>query len=143
MARARYAVDAEELFVKVIQGMMPDAEVRAEADVDAVEHLPLIIINPGQGQAIGNIKGVAWLWNTSFAVLAGSDEEASDVSDELYEKLSKISDSWDPTVGMIAGVGAINKIEDISIFSRTATSVTPAGGLTQYDGTFAITVRKI
>lgn len=142
MVRARYAVDAEELFVKLVAAAMTQCDVRAEPDVDSVENLPMIIVSPGQGQAVGSQRGTAWEWTTHFSVLDATEEEASEVADELYEKLNLMANSWDPAVGMIEGVGAIINVEDISMFSRTVTTVTPAGGLTQFDGTFAITVRK-
>lgn len=138
---ARYSVDAEELLVGLVAASMPTADVRAAPDVDSVDVLPLIIVSPGQGQSIGSQRGLAWEWTTHFSVLAATEEDCSELADKLYEELYKYADSWDPAVGTIAGVGAITNVEDISIFSRTVTTVTPAGGLTQFDGTFAITVR--
>lgn len=140
--RPRYSVDAEHLLVALTKLAMPDCEVRAEPDVDTVDVLPLIIVNPGQGQSVENQRGIAWVWQSHFSVLAMGDEAASEIADQLLEKIDGWSNSWDPSVGTIPGVGAIVDIDDISIFSRTATSMTPAGGLTQFDGTFAITVRK-
>ena len=140
--RARYSVDAEELLVKLTQLGMPECEVRAEADVDAVDHLPLIIVSPGQGTSVGNQRGMAWVWQSHWSVLAATHEEASEVADQLHQVIDGWADSWSPVAGTITGVGAIINIEDISIFARTATSVTPAGGLTQFDGTYAVTVRK-
>lgn len=139
---ARYSVDAEELLVALTQQSMPDYEVRAEPDVDTVDVLPLIIVNPGDGQSVENQRGMAWVWNTHFSVIGQTHEQASNVADELHRQIDKWADSWDPNVGTIVGVGAITNIDDISLFSRTATTLTPAGGLTQFDGTFSITIRK-
>ena len=141
MTRERYSVDAEHLLVALTQEAVT-YEVRAEPDVDTVDVLPLIIVNPGDGQTVENQRGMAWVWQTHFSVLAASHGEASEVADELHEKIDSWANSWDASVGTIAGVGAITNIEDISLFSRTATSLTPAGGLTQYDGTFSITIKK-
>lgn len=142
MARERYVVDAEELFVALTKRGMPDCEVRAQADVDTVDVLPLIIVSPGQGQSVENQRGMAWVWQAHWTVLDSSDVEASEIADRLNEVIDGWANSWSPVAGTIVGVGAISNIEDISIFARTATSVTPAGGLTQFDGTFSITVRK-
>jgi len=142
MERERYMVDAEELIVKLTERDMPDCEVRAEVDVDAVDVLPLIIVNPGQGQSVEGQRGIAWVWQSHFAILAESHEAASEVADRLGEVIDGWSNAWSPDAGRIVGVGAIIHLEDISIFARTATSLTPAGGLTQFDGTYAITVRK-
>ena len=139
---ARYAVDMEQLLVELVTRDMPDCEVRAEVDVDAVDVLPLIIVSPGQGQSVEGQRGMAWVWQSHFSVLAETHEQASDVSDRLNEVVDGWANSWSPVAGTIVGVGAITNLEDISIFARTATSLTPAGGLTQFDGTFAITVRK-
>lgn len=138
----RYAVDAEELFVKLTKQAMPDCEVRSEADVDTVDVLPLIIVNPGQGQSVEGQRGMGWVWSPHFSVLAQTHEEASDIADQLLEQIDGWANTWSPTAGTIEGVGAITHIDDISLFSRTATTLTPAGGLTQYDGSFSITIRK-
>lgn len=138
----RYSVDAEELFVALTQRDMPDCDVRAEADVDAVDNLPLIIVSPGQGQSVENQRGLAWVWQAHWSVLHETHEGCSEIADRLMEVIDGWANSWSPVAGTIVGVGAITNIEDISIFARTATSVTPAGGLTQFDGTYAITVRK-
>lgn len=138
----RYSVDAEELLVALTANAMPACDVRAEPDVDTVDVLPLIIVNPGDGQSVEGQRGLAWVWQAHFSVLAETHEGASTVADELLQKIDGWANSWDSTTGTIVGVGAITNIDDISLFSRTATSLTPAGGLTQFDGTFAITVRK-
>lgn len=138
----RYAVDAEELLVKLVALGMPDCDVRSEVDVDAVDSLPLIIVNPGQGQSVAGQRGIAWVWQTHFAVLAESHVTCGEIADELHRVIDGWANAWAPDAGRIAGVGAIIDVDDISIFARTATSLTPAGGLTQFDGTFAITVRK-
>lgn len=142
MARNRYTVDAEELLVALTARDMPGCDVRAEVDVDAVDVLPLIIVSPGQGTSVEGQRGMAWVWQSHFAVLANTHEDAAEISDQLQEVIDGWANSWSPDAGRIAGVGAITQIDDISIFARTATSLTPAGGLTQYDGTFSITVRK-
>ena len=142
MTRERYSVDAEELLVALTQRDMPDCEVRSEVDVDAVDVLPLIIVSPGQGQSVEGQRGIAWVWQAHFAVLDQTHEGASEIADRLGEVIDKWVNSWAPDAGRIVGVGAITYLEDISIFARTATSLTPAGGLTQFDGTYAITVRK-
>lgn len=139
---SRYSVDAEELFVKLTAEAMPNCEVRSEADVDAVDVLPLIIVNPGQGTSVEGQRGIAWVWSPHWSILAETHEQAGDLADELLEKIDAWANAWSPTAGTIEGVGAIVNIEDISLFSRSATSLTPAGGLTQYDGTFSITVKK-
>lgn len=140
---ARYAVDAEELLVALTSQSMAEfgCEVRAEPDVDTVDVLPLIIVSPGDGRSIEGQRGIAWVWQSHFSVLGQSHEQASDIADKLLEKIDGWANSWGSS-GTIEGVGAITNIEDISLFSRTATTLTPAGGLTQFDGTFAITVRK-
>lgn len=139
---ARYSVDAEQLFVELTRQAMPDCEVRSAVDVDAVDVLPLIIVNAGQGQSLENQRGIAWVWQTHFSVLAETHEGCADIADELHAAVDGWANAWSPDAGRIVGVGAIIDVDDISIFARTATSLTPAGGLTQFDGTFTITVRK-
>jgi hypothetical protein len=43
----------------------------------------------------------------------------------------------------IPGVGAVTSVDDLSMPSRTSTTLTPAGDLTQYDGQFRTVVRKL
>ena len=50
MARERYIVDMDHLMVALYSQHFGDRmEVAAESDVDAVERLPLLIVNSGQG----------------------------------------------------------------------------------------------
>lgn len=144
MARERYAVDMNHLMVTLIKNHFGErADVAAASDVDAVDRLPFIIVNAGQGQAISaGPAGLAWDWNVSVNVLATFEEEASDLADEVNELIHSFHESWNPSHGMIEGIGAIVSVGDISIPSKTASAVTPAGGITQFDGVFSITVRK-
>lgn len=144
MARTRYAVDANHLMVALIQGHFGErVSVAAASDVDAVDRLPFIVINAGQGQGTSSgPAGLAWEWNVVFNVLAGDEEECSDLADEINELMHSYHESWDPNHGMIAGIGAIVSVDDISIPSKTASAVLPAGGITQFDGTFSVLVRK-
>lgn len=144
MARERYAVDMDLLMVTLIQNYFGErADVAAASDVDGIERLPFIVTNAVQGQGISSgPAGLAWNWHVTFNILCEKEGEASDLADEVNELMHSFHESWDPNHGMIEGIGAIVSVDDISIPSKTAQAVIPAGGITQFDGTFSVTVRK-
>lgn len=114
-------------------------EVRAEPDVDSADVLPLVIISVGQGTMVSNgAPGLAWRWVIHINILHADEEEGSDLADHTYELMHGFHDD----AASVAGVGVIISVEDVSMPSRTATMVTPAGGLTQFDGTWTVTAQK-
>ena len=144
MARERYIVDMDHLMVALYSQHFGDRmEVAAESDVDAVERLPLLIVNSGQGTSVDSgPHGVAVNWNVSVTILAGSRGEGSDLADEVTEITHGFASSWNPGVGMIPGIGAIVAVDDISLPSKSVSAEIPAGNLHQFDGVFSIISRK-
>lgn len=142
MTRKRFAVDMEELMVALLSRDLPQALTVAQPDTDVVEHLPFVVVGCGNGVPVSNGPlGLATNWTVNCMVVHMGDTDASDLADELLEIVCGWSEAWDNR-GTIAGVGAIVSVDVISMPSRTATTATPAGGLTQYDATFSITARK-
>lgn len=143
MTRQRFAVDVEALMVALTSRDMTQATVATQPDTDTADRLPFIVISCGNGTIVAEDANLSkvWNWTVHFMVVAESKEEASDLADELYEKVWSWDNPWNGS-GTIPGVGAIAEVGDISAPSETATTVTPAGGLSQYDATFSINVRK-
>lgn len=114
-------------------------EVRPEPDVDSADVLPLVIVGVGQGQMIANGgPSLAWAWNVSLSILGEDEEAVSDLADHTYELMHGFHDNG----AGIPGVGSVIYVEDVSMPSRTGTYITPAGGLTQFDGAWTVTVQK-
>lgn len=142
----RMTVDAEELFTKVIRQKLDEyvsvygtaeMEVMGQTDVDATEHLPFVVVRADGGRML-NGPG-AWEWEIYVSIVAESRDDAADVSDMVYRAMHE---SHDENV-RISGVGAVTSVDDVSMPSRTSTTHTPAGDLTQYDGHFHTIVRKL
>lgn len=146
MARNRITVDMKYLMVALLQMHLNDSgeypygvEVVAGTDVDTVERLPMVIVQPGQGTMIPNGgPSLAWAWTVSVQVLHEDEELCGDLADHVYELMHTFHDkgSGIPDVGVVTGT------EDISMPSHTATTATPAGGITQFDGAWTVTVQK-
>lgn len=145
--RRRITVDMEHLMVSLLNGAYASSgeynartiEVRAEPDVDSADVLPLVIVGVGQGHMIPNGgPGLAWEWNVSLSILHDDEEKCSDLADHTYELMHGFHDNGTG----FPGVGSVINVEDVSMPSRTGTYITPAGGLTQFDGTWTVTVQK-
>lgn len=142
----RMTVDVPELFVKVLQAKLDqyanfydtgEMQVMGQQDVDVVDHVPFVVVDAQNGRML-NGPG-AWEWDLYVSIVAGTRDEAADVSDMVYRALHE---SHDENV-RISGVGGVTSVDDVSMPSRTSTTLTPAGDLTQYDGHFTVSVRKL
>jgi hypothetical protein len=142
----RMTVDAEELFTKVVRTKLEgyaevfgtaDMEVMGQQDVDSFQHIPFVVLRADGGRML-NGPG-AWEWEIYVSIVANSRDDAADISDMVYRAMHE---SHDENV-RIPGVGAVTSVDDVSMPSRTSTTLTPAGDLTQYDGHFHVIVRKL
>lgn len=142
MARERFTVDMEALMVGLLTRDFPGVLVTAEPDTDIADYVPFVVVSCGNGSFVGNgPPGGPMSWHVHIMVVHVTDGEASDLADAIFENVWKYAEDWSD-YGTIAGVGAIVSVEDISAPARTATTATPAGGLTQYDATLGITAHK-
>jgi hypothetical protein len=139
-------VDAEELFTKVVRAALgniasvyglAEIQVMGQQDVDVVEHLPFVVINADGGRMLGGPG--AWEWEIYVEIVAESRDDAADVADMVYRAMHESHDNNTK----ISGVGAVTSVDDVSMPSRTSTTLTPAGDLTQYNGHFHVIVRKL
>jgi hypothetical protein len=142
----RMTVDAEELFTKVLRLALADyasiygvtdMQVMGQQDVDAIEHVPFVVVRALDGRML-NGPG-AWEWDIFISIVGESRDSAADIADMVYRAMHE---SHDNNV-RIPGVGAVTSVDDVSMPSRTSTTLTPAGDLTQYDGQFHAIVRKL
>ena len=142
----RMTVDVEQLFTTILKqdlGEMAEAfdtgdmQVMSQSDVDAVDHIPLVVVRALNGRMLGGPN--AWEWDVFVQILGLTRDQAADVADMVYKVMHTSHDKNT----RVPGVGAVTSVEDVSMPSRTSTTVTPAGDLTQYDGQFRVIVRKI
>jgi len=145
MAYERMTVDVEQLFTMVLRDALADIaetfgtadmEVMSQQDFDAIEHVPFVVVNAQNGRMLGGPN--AWEWDVFVSILGSSRDAAADIADMVYRAMHE---SHDNNV-RYPGVGAVTSVDDVSMPSRTSTTLTPAGDLTQYDGTFHVIVRK-
>lgn len=148
MARERIVVECQELFIKLLMRALnqgPDAwedevDVADAMDVDAIERLPLVLVAANGGTMVGNGgPGLhASSWTVSIVILHEDKGKCSALSDHVYGLMHGFHDS----LASIAGVGNVVLVDDISIPSHSTTTITPAGGLTQFDGAWSVIVKK-
>lgn len=141
----RMTVDVEQLFTLVLRAALEDIattfgtadmEVMSQQDVDAIQHVPFVVVNAQNGRMLGGPN--AWEWDVFVSILGSSRDEAADIADMVYRAMHESHDNNT----RIPGVGAVTSVDDVAMPSRTSTTLTPAGDLTQYDGTFHVIVRK-
>jgi Holliday junction resolvasome RuvABC endonuclease subunit len=146
MEYRRHTVDVEELFTKILRAALgeiattfgaTDMEVMSQQDVDAIEHVPFVVVNALNGHML-NGPG-AWEWMLNVTIVGDSRDSAADIADMVYVAMHESHDNNT----RIPGVGAVTSVDDSSMPSRTSTTLTPAGDLTQYDGQFVVVVRKL
>lgn len=147
MARSRITTDIDLLMVVLIQGAFHESgeylerpiEVASEEDVDTVDRVPLVIVSTGNGTMVTNGgPGLAWTWTVTLDILHDDREEGANIADHAYEIMHTLHD----TGAGLPGEGYITNVEDISMPSHVATTLTTAGGLSQFNGTWTVTVQK-
>jgi hypothetical protein len=112
-------------------------QVMSQQDVDAVEHVPFVVVYAHDGRMLNGPN--AWEWEVSISIVGQTRDDAADIADMVYRAMHESHDRN----ARYPGVGAVTSVDDVSMPSRTSTTLTPAGDLTQYDGQFHVIVRKI
>lgn len=142
----RHTVDVEQLFTLILRESLTevaetfgtaDMEVMSQSDIDAVDHVPFVVVNAQNGRMLNGPS--AWTWTIFVSILGSSRDEAADIADMVYVAMHQSHDNNTA----IPGVGAVTSVDDAAMPSRTSTTLTPAGDLTQYDGSFTVVVRKL
>lgn len=146
MTYTRMTVDVDELFTKVLRDAIAefaavygtaDMEVMGQQDFDSIAHIPFVVVKSRDGRMMGGPN--AWEWEVFVSIVALTRDEAADLADMVYRAMHESHDRN----ARYPGVGAVTSVDDVSMPSRTSTTLTPAGDLTQYDGQFHVVVRKI
>lgn len=146
MKYERVTVDVEQLFALVLRDHLDDmatvydsqeVQVMGQQDVDSFDHVPFVVVRALNGHMLGGPN--AWEWDIYLQMICFDRDAAADLADMVWVGMHESHDRN----ARYPGVGAVTSVEDISMPSKTSTTVTPAGDLTQYDGSFRVIVRKI
>ena len=142
----RVTVDPEHLFTLVLRDHLQpyawvfsgqEVQVMSQQDVDAIEHVPFVVVTALNGRMLGGPN--AWEWDVFTSIVGMGRDATADLADMVYVGMHQSHD----LNARYPGVGAVTSVEDVSMPSKTSTSLLPAGDLTQYDGQFHVIVRKI
>lgn len=142
----RMTVDPEHLFTLVLRDHLQqyasvfgaqEMQVMAQQDVDAIGHVPFVVVTAHNGRMLNGPN--AWEWDIFISLIALGRDAAADLADMVYRGMHMSHDHN----ARYPGVGAVTSVDDRNMPSKTSTSLTPAGDLTQYDGSFHAIVRKI
>ncbi len=114
-------------------------EIMPTNDVDQLEALPCWIFNViGDGQ-VSNGRGI-WTCVLTIVITAESLDEALSSAKRAYDVVW----SWanDPAATVVPGEGWVGGVDDIDMPSRLASANIPGSNITQYSGSWALTLRN-
>lgn len=115
----------------------PGLTVAPDVDVDSMDHLPLLTISGFNGHAIGNggyqARGFEWTLSLSLFTDGGL-EQAVDLADTVYQLVHGMEGYG------IADVGAVNSVEDSSMFDRIGAASLPDKTIVQQSASFTVRV---
>lgn len=130
-------VDIERLLVALLQASFPGVWVAASLDVDSINHLPMLIVRPIEGESISNAPpGWGFHWKVNLSILAAGHGAAFELANDTY----RITHGYEDSQARVPGIGYIRAVTDEGLPARTA-SVTVANSITQFDWQSIITVR--
>lgn len=134
-------VDAELLFVTLLQQRLADTGVTVQAapDADVSDFVPVVILSVYGGHRVANgAPELGQAWTLGVTLLAEGKELAADLNRRLYYEIHNLQD----TPSGVAGVGFVSTVDDNEIPVRVATVIL-ANSLTQYTGSFAVAVQPL
>jgi hypothetical protein len=132
-------IDAEALVYTLLTAANPGKRIVPETDTDALGELPLWQFNVlGDGQT-GNSEGI-WDVVLDINVFAAGIDAAKAEAKAAYQTVW----SWhaDPRSAVVDGVGWVSDVADISMFSRAGTPDLTGHNVSQYAGSFGLTLRN-
>lgn len=132
-------VDDERLIFTLLVRDAPEGyTIAAELDIDTIDGLPFASFAVTGGEQGGNGPG---LWTVYLTVNAFN--EGQDATWDMCRVLYRIVHGWGELgTGALPGVGYVSSVRDVSKFTRTAAAVLEGKQITQYTGSFALTIRS-
>lgn len=134
--RARLTVRFDKLMYELLQ--MDGLLTLPAVDVDSLDSLPLLTVAGGNGHMIRNgFPGAGWEWTLFLTLYAPNRNDGDDMADTIYQ----IVHGWEDDQTLIAGLGYVNGVEDVSMFDRIGGAKFANKQIVQYAAAFTVRVR--
>jgi hypothetical protein len=133
--KPRVTIDFLYLMIELLD--YPGLTVAPDVDVDSMDTLPLLTVSGFNGHAISNggyqVRGFEWTLSLSLYTDGGL-EQAVDLADTVYQIVHGMEGAG------IVGVGAVNSVEDGSMFDRVGAASLPDKTIVQQSASFTVRV---
>jgi hypothetical protein len=137
-------IDAELLIKTLLDRDTPEGVLILPA-IDGIEYpgvFPLMTFAVSVGQAIDNHAPPAgWEATLDLNIIDDDLDDAKALAFAVYDAVWAWADPFSPSVGIVANVGSVNDVGDNSIFTRVSTVEVESKWVTQYAGSFGLTLR--
>lgn len=136
MFDANTLVDNELMVSTLLKRDIPDAVIAAELDVESIDETPMVMFMATTGEQ----RGGPGLWSTTFTVdvFALDSEQAFQLCIRVYDAIH----AWDMPGGSDTEWGYVNRVVDLSSFTRLSTQFMQGKHVTQYAATFVLIIRN-
>lgn len=133
-------IDPELLVFTLLEAGKPDGwTIEPETDSESLDDLPLLTFNIiGDGQS-SNGPGL-YTVTLDLSVFTEGIDAAKAGAGVFYDLVHQ----WDenPITSIVDGVGWVQSVDDISLFSRMGTPEVTGHNVSQYAGSFALALRN-
>jgi hypothetical protein len=138
-------IDAEKLIYDLLTRDLDDGvTVMPAIDVDVMDTLPLVTFHVTVGQAIDNSSPPqGWVVTLNLDVFDDDLDDAKNLSFALYDVVWAWGNGFANPPALIEDVGGVahDSVDDNSIFTRVLTVEVESKRVTQYAGSFELTLR--
>lgn len=126
------------IFSLLKRDLDPSVMVSAELDVLSIDHLPLVMFSCRGGDQMGNGPG---LWSSQLVLNVFA--EGQDAAHEVCVALYRVVHEWAlPNGSTVANAGYVTSVMDLSKFSKAPSVSMQGKNVTQYTGSFDLTIRN-
>jgi hypothetical protein len=134
-------IDAEVLAYRLLERDQADATVRSDIDVTVMDEFPFVSFSIVVGEAIDNhAPPSGWTASLTINIFDDDLDDAKARARAVYDAVWAWADEF-AGLGIIPGVGYVQDVADQSIFTRVMTAEVENKWVTQYAGSFELTVR--
>jgi hypothetical protein len=134
-------IDAEALAYGLLERDQSDATVRSDIDVTVMDEFPFVSFSIVVGQSIDNhAPPSGWFASLTINIFDLSLDAAKARARRVYDQVWQWADPFEG-LGTIPDIGRVSDVADQSIFTRVATADVEHKWVTQYAGSFELTVR--
>lgn len=134
-------IDAEVLAYSLLERDQADATVRSDIDVEVMDEFPFVSFSIVVGEAIDNhAPPSGWTASLTINIFDDDLDRAKARAHAVYDAVWAWRDPF-AGLGIIPDVGHVSDVADQSIFTRVVTAEVEKKWVTQYAGSFELTVR--